>query len=58
MLSRGGGVKNGLQGGRIATYPPPTHTYDIRPLAMEHKNKLVVQLNKTDEQKFSQKDEL
>jgi hypothetical protein len=23
MLSRGGGVKNGLQGGRMATYPPP-----------------------------------
>ena len=23
MLSRGRGVKNGLQGGRIATYPPP-----------------------------------
>ena len=23
MLSRGRGVKNGLQGGRMATYPPP-----------------------------------
>ena len=23
MLSRGRGVKNGLQGGRIAIYPPP-----------------------------------
>ena len=28
MLSRGRGVKNGLQGGRMATYPP-THTYDL-----------------------------
>ena len=25
MLSRGGGVKNGLQGGRIAIYPPHAH---------------------------------
>ena len=28
MLSRGGGVKNGLQGGRIATYPPHAHLCD------------------------------
>ena len=25
MLSRGRGVKNGLQGGRMATYPPHAH---------------------------------
>ena len=27
MLSRGRGVKNGLQGGRIATYPPHAHLW-------------------------------
>ena len=27
MLSRGGGVKNGLQGGRIAIYPPHAHLW-------------------------------
>ena len=29
MLSRGGGVKNGLQGGRIATYPPHAHLWAV-----------------------------
>ena len=35
MLSRGGGVKNGLQGGRMATYPPHAHLCKVVKLGGE-----------------------